>query len=138
MARKVELLPGREPPNARARLSSAGRSALRSGSRRSRRTSTPRARLIVAPNMSRSPLSPLAAFLALALVSPAARAQVATTPADFHQPGTQPGGLHGSLFSVSACEGCHGVFPEDQEPFERWSGSMMANPMRDPGSPPAL
>jgi len=76
--------------------------------------------------------SSLAALFVLALVAPSARAQVATTPADFHQPGTQPGGLHVSLFGVNACTGCHAFYAEDQEPYERWSGSMMANSVRDP------
>src|SRR5262249_61462241 len=80
----------------------------------------------------------LAATLAAALASPTVHAQVATTPADFHQPGTQPGDLHVSLFAVAACAVCHGNFAEDQEPYERWSGSMMANSVRDPIFHPSL
>jgi hypothetical protein len=59
-------------------------------------------------------------------------AQIATTPADFEQPGTQPGGLSTPIFSYHSCTFCHAGWDEEDEPFERWSGSMMANAMRDP------
>ncbi|MSR63631.1 MAG: hypothetical protein EXS08_14435, partial [Planctomycetes bacterium] len=68
-------------------------------------------------------------FLALALT---AAAQVPTTATDFQQPGTQPGGLSVPIFSHGGCTFCHGFFDERQEPYERWSGGMMANAMRDP------
>ena len=67
----------------------------------------------------------------LALAFPAA-AQLATTSADFAQPGTQPGGLTTPVLSVNQCTFCHANYDEAQEPYERWSGSMMANAMRDP------
>jgi hypothetical protein len=71
----------------------------------------------------------LLAPFALALV-PAA--QIATTPADFAQPGTQPGGLVDPIQSVNQCTFCHGNYDEAEEPYERWSGGMMANAVRDP------
>jgi len=74
-------------------------------------------------------LAPSAALLALVL---SAAAQVPTTATDFQQPGTQPGGLSVPIFSLGGCTFCHGNFDERQEPYERWSGGMMANAMRDP------
>jgi len=59
-------------------------------------------------------------------------AQLPTTPADFEQPGTQPGGLTTPIQSYFACQFCHAGYDPDQEPYERWSGSMMANATRDP------
>ncbi len=59
-------------------------------------------------------------------------AQIATTATDFQQPGTQPGTLNSPINSVNACTFCHSGWDEEEEPFERWSGSMMANSMRDP------
>lgn len=50
--------------------------------------------------------------------------------------GTQPGTLtHPILSGYNDCRGCHGEYspPEvDVEPFDMWSGSMMANAGRDP------
>src|SRR5688572_433699 len=59
-------------------------------------------------------------------------AQIATTPADFAQPGSQPGDLSVPLLSYNNCTFCHAGWDEEDEPFERWSGSMMANSVRDP------
>jgi hypothetical protein len=73
----------------------------------------------------------LRALGAAALACPVA-AQIATTAADFDQPGTQPGDLTDPILSYNGCTFCHGNFDEAQEPFERWSGGMMANSMRDP------
>jgi len=68
----------------------------------------------------------------LLFLSSSVAAQVATTSADFEQPGSQPGDLNSSILHSNLCIGCHGGYDEAQEPFERWSGSMMANAMRDP------
>jgi hypothetical protein len=65
------------------------------------------------------------------LVSPGL-AQIATTPADFAQPGSQPGDLSAPILSVGNCTFCHAGWDEEEEPFERWSGGMMANSVRDP------
>ncbi len=55
-----------------------------------------------------------------------------TTPEDFVQPGTQPGTLLQSIQSSQNCEVCHGGYNVDQEPYTRWSASMMAQATRDP------
>ncbi len=60
------------------------------------------------------------------------RAQIATTSADFDQPGSQPGDLIIPVLSYNDCTFCHSGWDEEEEPFERWSGGMMANAMRDP------
>lgn len=57
---------------------------------------------------------------------------VATTSSDFHQPGTQPGGLFVDIIDSPTCAGCHGHYDANQEPYERWSASMMAQATRDP------
>src|SRR5262245_5211401 len=77
------------------------------------------------------PSLPIRALAMVLLVTPGI-AQIATTPADFAQPGTQPGDLTAPVLSYMGCTFCHSDFDEAQEPFERWSGSMMANSMRDP------
>ncbi len=74
----------------------------------------------------------LASLGAVSLLALPLAAQVATTSADFEQPGTQPGDLNAPINPVSACTFCHAGWNEAQEPFERWAGSMMANSMRDP------
>lgn len=79
----------------------------------------------------RTPL-PFRASGLLALLALPGLAQVATTAADFHQPGTQPGSLSIPVYSYNACYFCHANWDEEDEPFERWSGSMMANSVRDP------
>lgn len=62
-----------------------------------------------------------------------ARAQVPTTPADFHLPGTQPGDIPpGRLLDSEVCRNCHGDFGQRTAPFESWKGSLMANAARDP------
>jgi hypothetical protein len=70
--------------------------------------------------------------LCVSLFALPAAAQIATTSTDFAQPGTQPNTLTDPVASIQACTFCHSDYAEDQEPFERWSGSMMANSMRDP------
>jgi Cytochrome c554 and c-prime len=59
---------------------------------------------------------------------------LATTPADFVQPGTQPSAMTFSNFSTSAvCAQCHGGYrTSDDEPFDAWIASMMAQSARDP------
>ena len=50
-------------------------------------------------------------------------------------PGTQPGDLQNwPLLKPDDCAACHGGYVADQdyEPFDTWSGSMMANSARDP------
>lgn len=74
----------------------------------------------------------LHATLLVASLSSLASAQLPTTSADFHQPGTQPGGLTDPVLSVFSCTFCHGDFEPEDEPYEWWSGGMMANSMRDP------
>ena len=83
----------------------------------------------------RTSLLPRAFCLAL-LVTPylasAHAAQIATTADDFAQPGSQPGDLIVPVLSYWDCTFCHSGWDEEEEPFERWSGGMMANAMRDP------
>ncbi|MBK7877363.1 MAG: hypothetical protein IPJ77_16760 [Planctomycetes bacterium] len=57
---------------------------------------------------------------------------VPTTSNDFHQPGTQPGGLFVDIFDSPTCAGCHGYYDPNQEPYSRWSASLMAQSSRDP------
>ena len=71
-------------------------------------------------------------LLALAGLPALAHAQLGTTSADFHQPGTQPGGLTSGILPVFSCTFCHGNYEPAHEPYEWWSGGMMANSMRDP------
>ncbi len=74
-------------------------------------------------------------ILALLIGSPislAVAALINATSNDFVQAGSQPGDLSDLLFDSFTCFSCHGNFDPDQEPHERWSGSMMANATRDP------
>jgi hypothetical protein len=57
---------------------------------------------------------------------------IITTPKDFHQPGTQPNTLQASILPSDNCSGCHGYFDPNQEPYTRWTTSMMAQATRDP------
>lgn len=66
------------------------------------------------------------------MIAAAGQTQVATTVDDFEMPGTQPSTLTTPIVSAQACEFCHAFYDPDEEPYERWSGSMMANSMRDP------
>jgi len=77
-------------------------------------------------------LTPLSIAAALLGAASPALAQIAATPDDFHQPGTQPGTLNSTIRSYNECTFCHAGYDADQEPYTRWSGSMMANSMRDP------
>ena len=77
-------------------------------------------------------MDPKALFLVLAALSLAATTQIATTPADFVQPGTQPGTLSDPIETSQVCSSCHAYYDVDDEPYTRWAGSMMANSTRDP------
>lgn len=69
----------------------------------------------------------------LTAIGATAAAIVGTTGDDFYQPGTQTGDLNPNLlFEVGACTFCHAGFDADQEPYERWQGSMHGQAMRDP------
>jgi hypothetical protein len=74
----------------------------------------------------------LAPSLALTLLALVPAAQLATTSADFAQPGTQPGDLNAPIYSPNNCTFCHANYDEAQEPYRRWVGGMMANAVRDP------
>jgi len=67
-----------------------------------------------------------------ALLAAPGLAQIATTTADFAQPGSQPGDLSVPILSINNCTFCHAGWDQEEEPYERWSGGMMANSMRDP------
>ena len=75
----------------------------------------------------RLPLATLLLCLGLVLAQ--------TASAQIVLPGTQPGDLvNWPLIQPSNCTACHGdyVVGRDYEPFDSWSGSMMANAARDP------
>lgn len=55
-----------------------------------------------------------------------------TTLEDFKQPGTQPLTLTQTVYDSSACQGCHSGYDPNQEPYSRWSASMMGQAGRDP------
>ena len=57
---------------------------------------------------------------------------IATTSVDFIEPGTQPHGLNQAIQASVNCEVCHGNYDVNQEPYTRWSSSMMAQATRDP------
>ncbi len=64
-------------------------------------------------------------------VQPVLADPVPTTIEDFFLPGSQP--LESGAFrSPSQCDNCHGGYDQDVEPAFNWSGSMMAQAMRDP------
>jgi len=56
-----------------------------------------------------------------------------TTPADFLQAGTQPGGLVADMVSASGnCLFCHAQYDPVVEPYRPWAASMMGQSARDP------
>jgi hypothetical protein len=57
---------------------------------------------------------------------------IATTVTDFAEPGTQPLTINQTIQSSVNCEVCHGGYDVNQEPYSRWSASMMAQATRDP------
>lgn len=76
----------------------------------------------------------ISARLAVAFVLSAASA---SANAQIFQPGTQPvgkdGGISAPLQSAEKCSECHGDYDDesDDEPWDVWRGSMMANAARD-------
>jgi Secretion system C-terminal sorting domain len=56
---------------------------------------------------------------------------VPTTIDDFFLPGSQPD-ESGTFRSPDQCDNCHGGYDVNAEPDFNWSGSMMAQAMRDP------
>jgi hypothetical protein len=62
-----------------------------------------------------------------------AQTQLPTRPADFVQPGTQPAVALDNFLHSSFCGSCHGGYlPGDEEPYDSWAASMMAQSARDP------
>jgi len=57
---------------------------------------------------------------------------LSTTLKDFDQPGTQPMTILDPIAGSMECAPCHGGFDPDNEPYERWAASMMAQSSRDP------
>ncbi|HJP01443.1 MAG TPA: multiheme c-type cytochrome [Planctomycetota bacterium] len=90
------------------------------------------------PIGSRSRPSAVAAILcivtglATAGLRPAGLLPLPTTLNDFFQPGSQPLSLVDPIQPAQNCSSCHGYFDPEQEPFERWKHSLMAQSMRDP------
>jgi hypothetical protein len=78
----------------------------------------------------------LAAFAAsaaaLAAPAPVQNLPLPTTLQDFHQPGTQPNSLVQVIEESINCTGCHSGYDPAQEPYSRWTASMMAQATRDP------
>jgi hypothetical protein len=59
--------------------------------------------------------------------------QLATEPADYVQPGTQPAPQLNNFLPGSLCRSCHGDYSDgDEEPYDSWAASMMAQSARDP------
>jgi cytochrome c554/c'-like protein len=61
--------------------------------------------------------------------------RLATTPADFVQPGSQPSAALDNFAGViGVCENCHGDYPGavENEPWNGWTASVMAQASRDP------
>ncbi len=58
---------------------------------------------------------------------------VPTTPDDYFQRGTQPGGLVAGMVSGAGnCVFCHSGYDLEAEPYRLWSASMMGQSARDP------
>ncbi len=74
----------------------------------------------------------LATGLGLGAASLLTHLPLPTTGRDFHEPGTQPLTLMNSIIDSVNCSGCHGGYDEAQEPYRRWSSSMMGQAGRDP------
>lgn len=72
-----------------------------------------------------------APLIAIGAVALASTRMALVVPNEILMPGTQP--LEVQPFSPSwNCELCHGQYDPATEPFEQWSGSMMAHASRDP------
>jgi hypothetical protein len=81
---------------------------------------------------SRLALPLLLASAGLSLAASLSSLPLATTLADYHQPGTQPNEMFVDVYSSANCAPCHGYYDPNQEPYERWAASMMAQSARDP------
>ncbi len=83
------------------------------------------------PSRFRTPRASFALAFLLAGALPCA----APVRAQIFLPGTQPGEItNWPLLDVDYCKICHGRYSFDlhQEPYDTWTGSMMANAARDP------
>lgn len=74
----------------------------------------------------------LVAGISLSAARLLASLPIATTPVDFAEPGTQPNTLFQSIQASVNCAVCHGGYDPNQEPYTRWTTSMMAQATRDP------
>ena len=90
------------------------------------RSSTPRHRLALAAASFALPILCLSAARILGSLP------LPTTLEDFVQPGTQPLSLNQGIQVSQNCRVCHGGYNVNQEPYTRWSASMMAQATRDP------
>ena len=58
---------------------------------------------------------------------------IPTTPDDYFQRGTQPGGLVAPIVAGAGnCLFCHSGYDIEVEPYRPWSASMMGQSARDP------
>jgi hypothetical protein len=78
-----------------------------------------------------SPARRLAPWIALGSLSLVSASLAAVVPNELQMPGTQPLEVP-QLDPSYTCEMCHGQYDPAVEPFENWSGSMMAHAGRDP------
>jgi hypothetical protein len=75
----------------------------------------------------------LCALVLAAVVRAASAAPLATTPDDFHLPGTQPLTVMDPFATPDACTLCHSNYAQPAlEPYRTWQSSMMAQSGRDP------
>jgi hypothetical protein len=81
-----------------------------------------------------APLLVVAALLPAFAGAGSLPSRLATTPADFVQPGTQPSpALDNFIPAQPACATCHGDFAAAAtEPYDGWAASTMAQSARDP------
>ena len=76
--------------------------------------------------------SPLLIF-AIAANAAGPQPGIPTTPEDYFQRGTQPGGLVDTMVAgPSNCLFCHSGYDIEVEPYRLWSASMMGQSARDP------
>jgi hypothetical protein len=81
----------------------------------------------------RGPSAALVAVVLGILAGDARPAPLATTPADFVQPGTQPSAEFDDFDEPALCAQCHGGFrPAGDAPSDAWTTSMMGQAARDP------
>jgi hypothetical protein len=74
-------------------------------------------------------LAPFVGILCLGII---VRGQLPTTLVDFSLPGTQPNQLNIFMVESQICGYCHGDYDVNQEPYSRWTASLMAQSARDP------